>query len=124
MKTTVQNEFPDGATMASLPSGRSATRKLKSLRPGQIVLPYWEGTSEDGKATEWAIVVGHPLGIQLQRIGSGKRRWEWSVPVRYPHETKHFRLDGDGAETIPVLILSKVDVDAVLAKPKEDEASQ
>lgn len=123
MKTTVQEDFPEGATSTSLPAGRADTRLLKNLRPGQIVFPDWEGTTEAGKATEWAIVVGHPLGMQLERIGTRKRRWEWSVPVRYPHETKHFRLDGDGTEVIRVLILSRADAELLLAKPKEDEAT-
>lgn len=102
------------------PTGRRDLRKLKNLRPGQVIVPpAWAGDSEDGHGTEWAIVTGHPFGMQLENRATRRKRWEWKVPCRFPHEVESsFALEGDGTEDVAIIVPTKAEtarLDAELA---------
>lgn len=108
--------FPTEATIAALPPGREVSRKTRNLRPGQVIIPAeWAGTKDSsGMGTEWAIVTGWPMWLELQDLFTGVRRKECRIPVRYPHEAEGFTGCFDGND-MPVLILGKKAAELLLA---------
>lgn len=87
------------------PAGKVVFRKLRNLRPGQVVWPVgWKGTEQDGHPTEWAHVEGHAMTLDLESMLSGRQRRVTRVAVRYPHEERSFWLEGQPGDDVRVII--------------------
>ncbi len=86
--------------------GKVVFRKMRNLKPGQVVWPpAWRGDEDDdGKQNEWAWVVGHPMIFELQHRVFKDIRRVCQVAARYDHAEESFCIQDHPNQDVRVII--------------------